>query len=157
MDAKIRKRLCMQGFKENDIASCKGINMLARWTPFACAVCGTIGLLIGSSYYFFALAALTLIGALGPSSFYDYIYNFIISSVLRTEKIPKHGAARRFGCFLGSVFYLLSGIGFYIHNSLLAYIPASALVILALVAAFTHWCFASSIYGFIFGKEGCCC
>jgi hypothetical protein len=144
-----RKMLLSQGYSEADICECRGINFLARWTPFACASLGLLGLCLGSSYYMLMLGFLTTIGALSNRSFYDYLYLFLVKPVLNLGEMPRHGNQRRFGCAIGAVLYLLSGIGLKNENLVLTIAPAVLIIGLAYVAALTQWCFASTLYNFL--------
>jgi hypothetical protein len=71
--------------------------------------------------------------------------------------MPRHGAPRRFGCAIGAVLFILSGIGFHAHSQVLAWLPALVIIPLAFIAAFTQWCFASALYRLISGKNADCC
>lgn len=152
--------LIMQGFTAKQLAECKNLERLARWTPFACAVFGTIGILLQSPDYFLLLGLGTALGAFTRTSFYDLIFNYSLRYIFQCEKIPQHGNARRLGCGIGATMYLLSGFGFYFHVALLAYIPSLLMIILASFAAITHYCFASAIYAALTStqkKENTCC
>lgn len=145
-----RKLLLIQGYSEAAICECNGINLLARWTPLACATLGLLGLLYQSPYYMLALGLLTTIGALSTRSFYDYLYLFIVRPVTNFGEMPRHGNQRRFGCGIGAVLYLLSGVGFLSNNAMLTYVPSIMIIGLAYVAALTQWCFASTLYNLLF-------
>ena len=49
--------------------------------------------------------------------------------------------------------YTLSGVGFFMHNSWLAYGPALFMIVFATIAGFTQWCFASYLYSLFFSKK----
>ena len=157
MNKTIEKLILSQGYTADDIKKYNKINLLIRWTPFVCALAGIIGMLAKSSIYFFILGCFTFIGAFSKTSFFDYIYKFSIQFFLKENIIPPHGNARRFGCGIGAIMYLLSGFGFYIHNYYLAFIPGILIVVLAIIAALTQWCFASTLYNFLFKKKEKCC
>lgn len=145
-----RRLLLAQGFSEETICTCGGIGVLARWTPLACGSLGLLGVILRSPQYMVALGALTIIGALGRRSFYDYLYIFLVKPVFDLGEMPQHGYQRRFGCAIGAALFLLSGIGFMIGSSVLAYAPSSFIIGLAYVAAATQWCFASTLYNLLF-------
>jgi hypothetical protein len=46
MSGYIVRMLFMQGYQRDDIISNRNLNLLARWTPFACGCLGTLGLII---------------------------------------------------------------------------------------------------------------
>lgn len=154
------KLLKSNGYCCKDISECSDINFLARWTPLFCAILGTAGLLLQSPIYFLVLGMLNLIGAISYRSFYDIIYNISFRFIFQTGRTPKHNSQRRFGCALGSLIYFASSYGFYINNIYLAYLPVTFLIILALIAAVTHWCFAAALYNRLFANNSstnrCC-
>ena len=137
-----RQLLLKQGYTEATICECHGISFLARWTPLACACLGLLGLLLRSPYYMLTLGLLTTIGAIGRRSFYDYLYLILVKPVWNLGEMPRHGNQRRFGCWIGAVLYLLSGIGLMNGSAALTYVPSVMIIGLAYVAALTHWCFA---------------
>ncbi len=157
MNAYTYRMLLVQGYRQADVANNANLNILARWTPFACGCFGSLGLILGSPWFFWALGLLTLVGAMDSRSFYDYLYQIFLRPLTRLGDMPAHGAPRRFGCAIGAILFLLSGTGFYLQRPLLSFIPALVIIPLAFVAAFTHWCFASSLYRFIFGRNADCC
>lgn len=153
-----QRLILAQGYSLSDISSNRHINLLVRWTPLMCSVFGFIGILLKSPAYFIGLGFLTSIGAFSNHSFYDYSYKFIASFAIPMGPMPAHGNARQFGCAIGSLLYISSGVGFAIRNWYLAFLPAILIVTLAFIAATTQWCFASTLYNFIFKKnEKCHC
>jgi hypothetical protein len=58
------RMLSMQGYGREDILYNSNINLLARWTPFACGILGVLGLWLRSPVYLWLLGSLTLIGAI---------------------------------------------------------------------------------------------
>jgi hypothetical protein len=157
LNAYIYRMLLLQGYQQDDVIHNQNLNLLARWTPFACGCFGTLGLILASPSYFWALGILTFFGAIGSRSFYDYLYQVFLRPSTGLGDMPFQGAPRRFGCAIGAVLFLLSGTGFYLQRPLLSFIPALIIVPLAFVAATTQWCFASSLYRCIFAKKADCC
>jgi len=92
-----------------------------------------------------------------PRSFYDYLCQALLKPMTGVGDVPRYGAPRRFGCAIGATLFILSGTGFYLEQPLPAVIPALIIVPLALIAAFTQWCFASTLYRLLFGKGADCC
>jgi len=151
-----KRLLMMQGYTLADVQSVGHLGITARWTPFACALCGAIGLLLRSPAYFAVLALLTSIGAFTDRSGYDRIYNGTLKFVFRTGDMIRHGKPRRLGCGIGAVMYGLCAAGFLLGNKWLGYTPALVMVVLASFAAATNICFASILYRFMFGEDECC-
>ncbi len=138
--------LLVQGYQRTDVASNAHIDMLARWTPFACGCCGTIGILSGSAWFLWMLGVATLVGAMGTRSVYDWLYQALLQPIIGWGDMPRHGAPRRFGCAIGAGLFLLGGTGFFLGRPLMGYLPLFVIVPLAFVAALTQWCFASALY-----------
>jgi hypothetical protein len=172
---KYRKLLLMQGFCTHDIDNNPIIGRLARWTPLSCATFGAAGVSLGifpflsiicpctisiitgfwikSGWFFIILGLLTLTGGFTSRSIYDRFYNLIISPIFHTPAIPKHGAPRRFGCAIGGIMFILSGIGFLLNIKWLAFGPAIFMIVFAIIAGLSQWCFASNLYALIFNKD----
>jgi len=171
-----QRLLLMQGFRQKDIEGVPHLGALARWTPLSCAVFGTMGiwlqgilpiggflcpcvitgitgLWLGSGWFFIALGLLTLTGGMSARSIYDRLYNATLRYLFRTPPVPEHGSPRKFGCAIGGMMYIVSGIGFLIGNYWLAFIPAVFMVVFATIAGLTQWCFASAIYEWVFQRE----
>ena len=172
MKERTRKFLLMQGFCARDVDNEPEISRLARWTPFSCATFGAAGLAagilpfgmaicpcaiasvaglwIGSGWFFIALGLLTLTGGVTARSIYDRMYNVTLRYMFHTAPVPQHGAPRRFGCAIGGIMYIASGMGFLLGNIWLAFIPAVFMVFFATIAGLTQWCFASAFYLWLF-------
>jgi hypothetical protein len=157
MSAYTHRMLLWQGYDRDDVLHNPKIDLLARWTPFACGCFGVLGLGLRSPAYFWALGLLTLVGAAGERSIYDHLYQIFLRPVTGLGEMPHHGAPRRFGCAIGAALFILSGTGFYLKNPLLSFIPALIIIPLAFAAALTQWCFASALYRLITGKKADCC
>ena len=157
MSAFTYRMLLLQGYRRDDVNHNPNLNLLARWTPFACGCLGALGLSLRSPAYLWALGILTLIGAVSSRSFYDYLYQFFLRPLTGLGEMPRHGAPRRFGCAIGAALFILSGTGFYLRSPALSFIPALIIIPLAFGAALTQWCFASALYRLISGKKADCC
>jgi len=127
--------------------------------------------------YFLVLGAFTLTGGFSNSSIFDRLYNVLLRPLIKGSPIPPHGAPRRFGCAIGGFVYMASGTAFLLafrtisiigsadgpttifvttHNLLLpavAYGLATFMVLFALIAGITQWCFASTLYKLFFAKK----
>jgi hypothetical protein len=157
MTAYTSRMLLVQGYQRTDIASNAHLDMLARWTPFACGCFGTIGILSASERFLWALGLATLVGAMGTRSVYDWLYQVLLRPLIGWGDMPRHGAPRRFGCAIGAALFLLGGTGFFLNRPLVGYVPLFVIVPLAFVAAFTQWCFASALYRLVSRTSGDCC
>jgi hypothetical protein len=151
------RMLVLQGYRTDDVTHNPTIDLLARWTPFACGCLGTLGLILRSPGYLWMLGILTLVGSVSQRSFYDYLYQIFLRPLAGLGDMPHHGAPRRFGCAIGAALFILSGTGFYLQVPMLSFIPALIITPLAFGAAFTQWCFASALYRLISGKKADCC
>jgi hypothetical protein len=157
MNPTTRKLLLAQGYDEQVVDNNSQIIALSRWTPFACALFGSIGVILRSPPYLVVLGALTFVGAFTSRSLYDYLYHYLVSHLIDLGEMPKHGIPRRIGCGLGACMFIVSGLGFFWNAPLLAYIPSLFMITFALIAGIFNWCFASTFYGMILGKKQECC
>jgi hypothetical protein len=158
MTAYTFRMLLVQGYQRADVVSNTHLDMLARWTPFACGCGGgAVGVLSGSAWYLWALGLATLVGAIRTRSVYDWFYQVFLRPIAGWGDMPRHGAPCRFGCAIGAALFLLGGTGFFLGRPLMGYQPLLVIVPLAFVAAFTQWCFASTLYRVILGATDDCC
>jgi hypothetical protein len=148
-----RNLLVAQGYDEQVVDNNIKIIYLAKWTPFACAIFASIGLVFQSGIYLVILGSLTFVGAFTTRSLYDYLYRYIFSDIINLGDMPKHGTPRRIGCGMGACMFVISGIGFLENLPLLAYIPSLFMITFSLIAGFSNWCFVSTFYGLIVGKK----
>jgi len=146
MNEIIKKRLQDQGFAAVELNTNENIISLSRWTPYSCSIFGITGLLLQSPVYFLVLGLLTLIGLFRPWSFYEYTYKYFFSNFIKLGEMPRHSIYRKIGCFIGSVMYLLTSLGFYTKSVYLAYLPSAAIIAIATISGITGWCFVSSVY-----------
>jgi len=157
MKKSTRKQLLAQGFDRQDVDNNSKIVALSKWTPLACAFFGTIGVIFQSPVYLVVLGLLTFVGAFTSGSLYDYLYSLLFKYLFDLGKMPKHGTPRRIGCAIGACMFIVSGLGFYLDNLLLAYIPSLFMITFAFVAGIFNWCFVSAFYGMVVGKKQDCC
>ena len=157
MSAYTYRMLLLQGFSRDDVMHNPNVNLLARWTPFACGCLGALGLSLRSPAYLWGLGILTFIGVVSSRSFYDYLYQIFLRPLTGLGEMPRHGAPRRFGCAIGAALFTLSGTVFHLQQPALSFVPALIIIPLACGAAFTQWCFASALYRLISGRKADSC
>ena len=148
-----KRLLIEQGFSEQVIENNPNILALTKWTPLLCGIFGLIGMVLGSAYYFVILGLLTLIGAFRPYSFFDYLYKYAFRYIFKFGDGVPHNIQRKIGCAIGGIAYIVSGLGFYFDNMLMAYIPSGFMVTFAFIAGFFNWCFASTIFSLTCGNK----
>jgi hypothetical protein len=139
------------------VKSNQHIIALSRWTPFSCAAFGALGLALQSPTYFLILGICTSIGAFSKWSFYDYIHKFVFASLLQWGPMPQHQIHRRIGCGIGAIIYLTTSTGFYFQNAILAFLPASLIIGIAITSGFTGWCFVTSVAHMLGFKSSASC
>jgi len=146
-----RQRLIDQGFCDCDLDSMPQLSRLARWTPCACAAFGVAGIALALFFniggiYFLVLGLLTLTGGFTGNSIFDRLYNLLLRPIFNDPPIPPHGMPRRFGCAIGGGMYMASGVAFLFGFTALACGLAAFMILFALIAGVTQWCFASTLY-----------
>ena len=148
-----KRLLIVQGFSEQVVDDNPNILALTKWTPLLCGIFGLTGIILGSAYYFVILGLLTLIGAFRPYSFYDYLYKFAFRYIFKFGDGVPHTIQRKIRCVIGAIAYIVSGLGFYFDNMLMAYIPSGFMAAFAFIAGFFNWCFASTLYSLARGSR----
>ena len=153
-----QKRLIAQGYDLHLINSTPRIIPLTKWTPMTCATIGLVGVLLKSPEYLIILGLCTSIGAFTNRSFFDLLYKYIFSYIFRFGEMPEHKIQRKIGCGIGACMFIVSGIGFYIQNPYLVYIPSLFMITFAFIAGIFNWCFVSTFYTLACGrtKNKCC-
>jgi hypothetical protein len=91
MSAYTYRMLFLQGYNRDDVIHNPNLNLLARWTPFACGCLGALGLGLRSPAYLWALGILTLIGAASSRSHHPVgVRRGLHPMVFRIGFIPPH-------------------------------------------------------------------
>jgi len=123
--------------------------------PFLAAQCQCYAKALYSAggAYFLVLGAFTLTGGFTSSSIFDRLYNVFLRPLFKGSPIPPQGAPRRFGCAIGGLVYIASGAVFLLGSAALAYGLAAFMIVFALVAGITQWCFASTLHKLLFAKK----
>ncbi len=150
------KLLLAQGFTKEDLCG-KNFSLLSKWTPVFCGSLALIAAVTASWHMFAVLSAAAVFGAFNKHSAFDLLYIHGFRKLIDLGEMSQHGAPRKMGCGIGGAMFAMSAGGFYLHNIWLAYLPSGMMIILAYLAAFSNWCFASFLYGLIFRKKNCSC
>jgi hypothetical protein len=91
VDRETERSLLAMGYSKADVCGNPWILTLVRWTPFTCVVFMSTGVVLRSAPYMFILGALTLAAAFSPHSFYDSLYEYVVSRVVDLGGMPRHG------------------------------------------------------------------
>ncbi len=150
--AVMRRRLEVQGFLLDDVA----LRQIGRWLRFTPALCATgiaIGTLLASPSMLWALAATAAAGALFPRHPFDFLYNFAIRFLTRTQPLPVNRAPRRFACGVAALWLAGTAMAFEGGQPALGYILGGAIVVLATLVSLTDICIPSVVYQFLFARR----
>jgi hypothetical protein len=148
---KLKKRLEVQGYCNIDSDR---LDETANWLRLAPAVC-MIGVLAGtllqSPLILAALAPIAFLGIILPHTPFGYLYNFVIRRWTGTARLPENKAPRRFACLIATLWVSATAYAFYTNRIVLGQVLGFAMVFVAGLMTFEHYCIASVIWRKLFG------
>ncbi|MEO1215098.1 MAG: DUF4395 family protein, partial [Bacteroidota bacterium] len=147
-----KKRFEVQGITGYSIETLSELKYGIRFAFQLCVSLVLIGLLIKS----YELLILTNIAAIGGAIMsrhpFDYIFNHLISPVIKKPPVPPRPPQLRFACTMAS-FWLAGIISLFIfHMNTAAYILGASLIIVGGLVSTTDICIPSMIYNALFLK-----
>ena len=148
-----RKRLEMQGFHGLDDATLAEIGPWMRWSPALCTTVMVAGVLWASPPLLWSLALTAVVGAVLSRHPFDYLYNHGVRHWTGTRALPPNGAPRRFACALGTAWLGAAGLAFHLGAITAGYALGGALIAVAGLVSFTHYCIPSLIYQTLFARR----
>lgn len=149
----IRKRLETQGFHGLDDAALAEIGPWMRWSPALCTTVMVAGVLWTSPGLLWALALTAAVGAVLPRHPFDHLYNHGVRHLTGTRPLPPSGAPRRFTCALATAWLGATGLAFHMGALTAGYALGGALIAVAGLVSFTHYCIPSLIYQTLFARR----
>jgi len=142
----IRRRLEAQGFCDLDESTMTELASWLRWSPALCAIVMAVGVALRAPLVLWTLGAIALLGALLPFHPFDLLYNHAVRYASGTQRLPHHGAQRRFACALATVWLAATGWAFAAGATALGFILGGSIVAVATLVSVTHICIPSMIY-----------
>ena len=143
-------RLKVQGYFNYSDAE---ISEFAFGNRFAFIVCSSITAFGVASSNLPVLAAMTLIALFGvilPYHPFDYIYNYILRSMINKPKLPPRSKQLKFTCGVATIWLAGTMSLFYNGLAISGYVIGGLLVTVAFIVSTTDFCIPSNIYNLLF-------
>jgi len=142
----LKNKLEVQGYCNiND----QRLDETANWLRLAPAICllGVLtGTLLQSHLILAVFAPIAALGTVLPHTPFGYFYNYVIRRFTETAKLPVNKAPRKFACLIATVWVSATAYMFYINQVLIGQVLGIAMVFVAGMMAFRHYCIASVIW-----------
>lgn len=148
---KLKKRLETQGYCNIEEQRLEETVNWLRLAPAVCLLGVLIGTILQSHLLLAAFVPIAFLGIILPHTPFGYFYNFVIRKWTGTAKLPENKAPRRFACFVATLWVSATALSFYTGRILLGQILGIAMVFVAGLMTFGHYCIASVIWRKIFG------
>ena len=145
-----RSCMTMQGYGALSDEDRKGLWLGIRSAPMLCFVGIALGVVLASPVLLFAMAATAFVGGfLTPKHPFDYLYDVALRPLLGGPSVPPSPAPRRFACQLATPWIVAIAVAFVADLTVVAWILAVPLLIVAAVVTTTNWCLPSLMYGLL--------
>lgn len=147
--ARIR-RLKVQGYcnlKDYELSE------LAFGNRFAYILCSTLlltGVITSNIPILSVMLFIAIFGILLPYHPFDYIYNGLLSNLMKKPKLPPRSKQLKFACMIATAGITSIILLFYAGLTLAGYITGGLLFLVAFLVSTTDICIPSIIYNFLF-------
>jgi len=143
--------LRLQGWRGDDLdAAIQAGSIGQRIGPATCAVLAWVVAFTGSVPIAVIALVSAVIGVLAPNHPAESTYNMITRRFGGTP-IPPNRAAKRLGCFIGTIFFTAASTALVLDYATAGQIIAGVLAGVATFVAVTNVCIPSMIYTLVFG------
>ena len=144
------KNLKVQGY--TNYSDCE-ITEFAWGNRFASILSGTIlliGLLTTSSTILITLNIIIAVGLILPNNPFDYIYNYLLSNLLKNPKIPSRSKQAKFSLLIAFLWLIAINILFYLGYNIFGYIAGGMLLFVSILVSTTDFCIPALIYNILY-------
>jgi hypothetical protein len=148
---KLKHRLEVQGYCNIDEDRLGETEKWLRFAPAVCLSAVAIGTVLQSWVLLAAMAPIAFLGIFLPHTPFGYLYNWGIRRWTGTAELPENRAPRKFACFVATLWVSATAYAFYSGYILAGQVLGIAMVIVAGLMAFRHFCIASVIWRAVFG------
>lgn len=150
-DARLRRRLAMQGFHDIPDEDLRGVALGLRFAPAVCLVGAAAGTALASPGIIAVLLVLAAAGAVSPHAVPDLLYNRLVARPTGRRPLPPRGAPSRFACQVATL-WLAAILGAFLAGlTTLGYALGTAMTVVAATMTFGHYCVASHLYRLVMG------
>ncbi|WP_462323231.1 DUF4395 family protein [Halochromatium sp.] len=143
---RLRYRLAMQGFTDVRDQDLREVALGLRLAPAVCMVGVALGTLLTSPAILGILILLAIPGFLTPRSPLDVLYNRVIRRWVGGPSLPERRAPSRFACLVAALWLSAILAAFVADQFLLGFLLGAAMVAVAGLMTFGHYCVASHLY-----------
>ncbi len=143
-------RLREQGYRE---MSDNDLSALAFGNRFAYIVCSILlitGVVAAGLPILAAMFVVAVFGVILPNHPFDYIYNYLLASILKKPKLKKRSKQLKFACTIATVWIGITIYLFSSENYVAGYIMGGLLSSVAMLVSVFDICIPSMIYNYIF-------
>jgi hypothetical protein len=149
----LRYRLRMQGFTDVSDRDLHDVQLWLRLSPAVCMVGVALGTALASPVIIGILMPISALGAIYPYNLFDLIYNHGIRRVTGSAPLPRRRAPSRFACLVATIWLGLILWAFLAGAVVIGYILGGAMVFVAGLMTFMHYCIASHLYRMVLGWD----
>ncbi len=145
-DGKLRYRLAMQGFTDVADEDLPAVALGLRLSPAVCLLGVALGTALTSPIVIGVLIPFAAVGFLTPYSPFDRLYNRFIRRWTGGPPLPPRRAPSRFACAVATVWLALILTAFLTDHPTAGVALGGAMVLVAALMTFGHYCIASHLY-----------
>ena len=149
----ITSRLALRGLPNR---SDDAFRRMIPWTRIAFAVGGVqtcIATMTASADMLWTMAPIAALAVVMPHHLIEYVYNFAIRHITKTEPLPRNGAPVRFAFGMMAVMLALTALAFDAGVFWLGFLLGTSIVMVSATVCLTHFCLPAAIYGWLFGDR----
>ncbi|MDW3648543.1 MAG: DUF4395 family protein [Bacteroidia bacterium] len=148
-----KKRFEVQGITGFSIETLSELKYGIRFAFQLCVSLVLIGLLTKSYILLIAMNLVAIGGSIFSRHPFDYLFNHILSPLIKKPAVPQRSPQLRFACIMAS--FSLAGIIslFYLQMDTAAYLLGASLVLVGGLVSTTDICIPSHIYNALFLKS----
>lgn len=151
----LKQKLEVQGYCNIDDQTLEETVNWLRLAPAACLTGVAVGTALQSYLILAAFVPIALLGVFLPHTPFGYFYNRVVRRFTGTAALPVNKAPRRFACLVATTWVSATAYAFYAGYSTAGTVLGVAMVFVAGLMTFRHYCIASVIYRQVFGwKDG---
>lgn len=142
-----QRSLVQQGYTKFTRQELREMEWGLRFTPFVCALIALYGLALQLPWVLFTVAALGIWAFFFPAAHpMDMIYNYVVSPLLGTAKLPPNPMQRRLACLSAGMMNIMAGTLFLLDLPTAALAVGGCLLVLQAIVIATHFCALSWMY-----------
>jgi len=145
-DHRLRYRLAMQGFTDVSDEDLRDVALGLRLAPAVCMLGVALATALTSPTILVLLILLAVPGFLTPRSPFDVLYNRVLRRWTGGPPLPPRRAPSRFACLVAALWLTAILAAFLAGQLLLGYLLGAAMVVVAGLMTFGHYCVASHLY-----------